>query len=154
MVACLARKYEHDRRVGGRRCRKVVRRRRDRGFRFIKTYSSRCRRPHIGSQRPSCLRRRRAIVRSAAGSPEGYLPRYCDLGHLKVTWRPRLTTLALVLTGFSRRLVSDHGSAVVHRHLARASYHAVSLSQLADHGVENPGTSDVPLSGKRHRTGS
>src|SRR5271155_3393758 len=71
----------------------VTRRRRDRGFRFIKTYSSRCRRPHIGSQRPSCLRRRRAIVRSAAGSPEGYLPRYCDLGHLKVTWRPRLTTL-------------------------------------------------------------
>ena len=49
-------------------------------------------------------------------------------------------------TGFSRRLVSDHGSAaVVHRHLARASYHAVSLSQLADHRVENPGMSDVPL---------
>jgi hypothetical protein len=36
MVACLARKFERDRRAGGRRCRLLVQRHETRGFPFIK----------------------------------------------------------------------------------------------------------------------
>jgi len=52
-----------------------------RGFR-----SSRCTPPaavgRISHRSPSCWRGRRAIVRSAAGSPGTYLPPYRDFGHL------------------------------------------------------------------------
>jgi hypothetical protein len=67
----------------------------------------------ICRQRSSCRRRRCPQPGDQRQDFLEHLPRHRDLSAIwKVTYRPWLTTFAPILISFSRKLVSDHGSAV------------------------------------------